>query len=216
MRADQYKEDCLSALPLFATAVRYSPTKEVAEWVKKIHQSIMNEIGDGGIKNKILSCIVPVLAFAEQIKIKHFAYPQAKLQRTEYRISDALKDSPGLAGDGLLTIKTRPRNIDHHPLVVDLQGVFNGITVTKAKKRIEDYLMENRGHLAINFKGITSFDQDALLIFLKKLTDYKERIKIISIDSLQAEMADVVTYARKYFEVFMDVDGLNKSLSVPG
>ena len=51
-----------------------------------------------------------------------------------------------------------------------------------------------------------------MLAFLKKLRSNSERIKIISIESLHADMADVTAYARNYFEVFLDVEGLNRSL----
>jgi hypothetical protein len=52
-----------------------------------------------------------------------------------------------------------------------------------------------------------------LLLFLKRLRGNKERIKIISIDSLRADMEDVVNYAKSYFEVFRDVEGLTTSLA---
>jgi anti-anti-sigma regulatory factor len=103
--------------------------------------------------------------------------------------------------------------VPHHPLVVDLHGVFNRVTAMKLKKRIEAYLKKNRGHLAINFSGVTSNERGALLLSLKRLRGNKERIKIISIDSLRTDMADVVNYAKSYFEVFMDVEGLTASLA---
>ena len=76
------------------------------------------------------------------------------------------------------------------------------------KKRIESYLRENTGPLAINFSGLTNIEQEALLKFFKKLRGYKERIKIINIDALKTEMADVVKYARDYFEVLVDENDL--------
>ncbi|MBW1854272.1 MAG: hypothetical protein JRJ00_06275, partial [Deltaproteobacteria bacterium] len=64
----------------------------------------------------------------------------------------------------------------------------------KLKKRVESYLKKNRGHLAINFSGVTSTERDALLLFLKRLRGNKERIKIVNIDSLRTDMVDVVNY----------------------
>jgi radical SAM superfamily enzyme YgiQ (UPF0313 family)/anti-anti-sigma regulatory factor len=212
-RAEQYRQGCLEALPLFPTAARNAPTKEVARRIRDSHSSIVNEMGTGGLKNKILSAIAPVLAFVERFKLNHCAYPQAKLQRTEYRISANLMQPAALKGSGILTVKPRLRYAAHHILVVDLQGVFDRITATKLKKRINAYLKENMGHLAINFNGITCAERDALFLFLKRMRGNKKRIKIISIDSLRTEMADVVLYAKNYFEVFMDVEGLTASLA---
>jgi anti-anti-sigma regulatory factor len=87
------------------------------------------------------------------------------------------------------------------------------MTAKQLKKRIEAYLKENRGLLALNFSGVTRMERSALLLFLKRLRGNKERIKIISIDSLRADMADVVSYAKSYFEVFRDVEGLTASLA---
>ena len=212
-RAEQYRQGCLDALPIFPSAARYAPTKEVARRISNIQRSIACEIGNGGLKNKILSVFVPVLALAEKFKLKHCAYPQARLQRTEYRMSESWLHPAALKGNGILTIKPRPRYAAHHPLVVDLNGVFDRMTAKELKKRIKAYLEGNREHLAINFSGVTSTEQGALLSFLKRLKGNKERIKIISIDSFGSDMADVVNYAKTYFEVFMDVEGLTASLA---
>jgi haloalkane dehalogenase len=213
MRAEQYRQGCLAALPIFATAARHAPTEEIARWTRSIQRSVVCEIGSHGLKNKILSGIVPILALVEKFKLKHCAYPQARLQRTEYRMSESRLHPVAIKGAGVLTIKLRPRFVPDHPLVVDLHGVFDRMTAMKLKKRIESYLRENRGHLAINFSGVTSTERDALLLFLKRLRGNKERIKIISIDSLRTDMVDVVNYAKSYFEVFMNVEGLTASLS---
>jgi anti-anti-sigma regulatory factor len=171
-------------------------------------------MGTGGPKNKILSAMVPVLALVERFKLNHCAYPQAKLQRTEYRISANLIQPAALKGGGILTIKPKLRHATHYSLiVVDLHGVFDRITAMKLKKRIMAYLKENMGQLAINFSEVTITEQNALLLFLKKLRGKKERIKIINIDSLRTDMVDVVNYAKSYFEVFMDVEGLTASLT---
>jgi haloalkane dehalogenase len=213
-RAEQYKQKCLEALPIFSTAARHAPSKEISQWIKNTRRSIVCETGAGGLKNKILSCIVPVLALTEKFKQKHCAYPQARMQRTEYRMSASLLHPAALTGNGILTVKPELRFTARHPLVVvDLHGVFDRITAMKLKKRIEVYLKENMGHLAINFSGVTRAEQDALLLFLKRLRGNKKRIKIISIDSLRSDMADVVNYAKSYFEVFMNVEGLTASLA---
>ncbi len=213
IRAEQYREECLKALPIFPTAVRYAPTEEVAQRIRDIQQSVFREIGTGGLKNKIFSGIVPLFARVEEFKLKHFAYKQPKLRRTEYRISERWLHPVSLTGEGVLTLKPRPRSAADHPLVVDLHGVFDSMTAKQLKKRIEAYLKENRGLLALNFSGVTRTERGALLLFLKRLRGNKERIKIISIDSLRADMADVVNYAKSYFEVFGDVEGLTASLA---
>jgi haloalkane dehalogenase len=214
MRAEQYRKGCLEALPIFSTAARYAPTEAVARQIRNTQRSIVCEIGTGGLKNRILSGIVPAFALMEKFKLKHCAYPQARLQRTEYRISSNLLHPATLTGGGILTIKPRLRYAAHHPLVVvDLHGVFDRMTAMKLKRRIMAYLKENIGHLAINFSGVTRTERGAMLLFLKRLRGKKERIKIISIDSLKADMADVVNYAKSYFEVFMDIEGLTASLT---
>ena len=86
------------------------------------------------------------------------------------------------------------------------------MTAKQLKKRIEAYLKENRGLLALNFSGVTRTERSALLLFLKDCGAIRE-IKIVSIDSLRADMADVVNYAKSYFEVFGDVEGLTASLT---
>lgn len=212
-RAEQYREGCLQALPIFPTAARYAPTKEVAQRIRDIRQSIFCEIGSGGLKNKILSGIVPLLARVEQCKLKYFPYQQPKLRRTEYRITESWFHPASLTGNGILTLKPRPRSAADYPLIVDLHGVFDSMTAKKLKKRVEAYLKDNRGLLALNFSGVTRTERGALLLFLKRLRGNKERIKIISIDSLRAEMADVVNYAKSYFEVFSDVEGLTANLA---
>jgi len=89
-RAEQYRQGCVDALPLFPTAARNAPTEAVARKTKEIQRSIVGEIGDGGLKNKILSGIVPLLAQVEKFKLKHFAYSQVKLRRTTYRMPSSV------------------------------------------------------------------------------------------------------------------------------
>ncbi len=135
IRAEQSRQGCLDALPLFPSALRYAPTKEVARRIRDIQRSITCEMGSGGLKNKILSVMVPVLAFAEKFKLKYCAYPQARLQRTAYRMSESWLHPEALKGNGILTIKPRPRYAAHHPLVVDLHGVFDRMTAKELKKK---------------------------------------------------------------------------------
>jgi anti-anti-sigma regulatory factor len=113
-----------------------------------------------------------------------------------------------LRGEGILKIELRPRAADHHSLVVDLHGVFDRITAAKLMKRIKNYLAKKQGDLAINFRGLTSIDREALLMFFKKLRAYSERIKLVSIDCLKSEWGDIVNYAKSYFEVVVEEDGL--------
>lgn len=87
-RAEQYRQGCLDALPIFPTAVRYAPTEAIAQWIKTIERSIRSEIGTGSLKNKLLSGIVPALAYVEKFKQKHLGYSQPRLQRTRYRMSE--------------------------------------------------------------------------------------------------------------------------------
>ena len=207
-RAEQYRKGCLEALPLFPSAARYAPTREVAEDIKKIEHSIINQIGSGGVQNTIKAMIVPVLAYASKLRLKYAGYPQPTLARTEYRMSQHALIPVDLRGEGILKIKLRPQAAAHHPLVIDLHGVFDRITAAKLMKRIKRHLAENQGHLAINFRGLTSIDREALLMFFKKLRVYSERIKLVSIDYLKHEWGDIVNYAKTYFDVLIDEESL--------
>jgi anti-anti-sigma regulatory factor len=156
---------------------------------------------------------VPALAYVEKFKQKHLAYSQPRLQRTRYRMSESLLFPASMTGRGILTIKPRPQHASNHPLIVDLQGDFNRLTSTKLKKRVKVYLKENTGNLAINFGGVTSAERRPLLMFLKRLRNDEARIRLVSIDSWQTDMADVVAYAKNYFQVFMDVECLTASFA---
>ncbi|MFC1592272.1 B12-binding domain-containing radical SAM protein [Thermodesulfobacteriota bacterium] len=210
-RAEQFRQECLSALPLFPTAVRHAPTPEVGRRIAALQRSVIDEIGSGGLKNKILSSVVPLFAGIEKFKLKHCGYPQARLQRTEYRMTPDRKPATSLDTGDLFTIK--PRCTEEQPLVVDIHGVFNRLTASRLKERIDMHLQQGTGPLALNFMGAVQVEREVLLGFLEKLRDCKERIKIVSIDSLQAEMDDVVSYARTYFEVFTNVEVLSASLA---
>ena len=212
-RAEQNKQGCIEGLPLFSTAIKNAPSEEVAQRIRNSYQSIVAEIGTGGLKNKVLAGMVPALTAMEKFKLKNLPYSQPTLRRTEYRMSESWLHQVALRGDGILNIKPRPQNEAHQTLVLDLDGAFDRITAMKLKKRVESYLQGSTGNLAINFSGVTTIDRDILFLFLERLLGYKERIKIISIDSLRAEMADVVNYAKNYFEVFMDVESLTTELA---
>ena len=212
-RAEQYRESCREALPLFPVAARYAPTQEVAEEIKKIEHAIISQAGRGGIQNTIKAMIVPALAFASKLRLRYGSYPQPVLGRTEYRMSQHALIPVDLRGEGILKIKLRPQAAAHQLLVVDLHGVFDRITAAKLMKRIEGYLAKNRGSLAINFRGLTTINREAFLRFFKKLRVYSERIKLVSIDYLKSEWGDIVNYAKSYFEVVADEDGLASSLA---
>ncbi len=211
-RAGHYREACLEALPLFPTAIRHAPTETIARWIKTVEKSIHSEMGSSSMKDKFLTNIVPALAYIEKFKQKFLPYSQPKLQRTRYRMSESLL-FPASIGHGILTLKPRPQHAPSHPFIVDLQGAFNRLTATKLKKRVKLYLKENSGNLAINFGGVTSTEHNSLLTFLKRLKGHEERIKLVSIDSSRTDMADVVAYAKNYFQVFMDVECLTASIA---
>ncbi|MBN1980586.1 MAG: hypothetical protein JW795_03585 [Chitinivibrionales bacterium] len=211
-RALQYKELCLKALPLFPTALQFAPNSTVARSIKDIQAAIIAELGSGGFKTRALSYAVPLLASMERFKLAHFGYGQTNMQRTEYRISDSILKPAILQGGETLTIQPQQSYAAHFPLVVDLHGVMNRVTSALLAKRVETYLKENKGHCALNFSGITGIECPALLEFLKGLRSYRDRIKLISIDSVRLDIADAITYARKHFDVFSDVEGLTASL----
>ena len=200
-RAEQFRQGCLEALPLFSAAIRYAPSKDVAVKTKELEQAIIAELGTGGIANRVKSMIVPALAFASKLQVKYGSYSQPELRRTEYRIGQHALIPGELRGAGILKIKLRPQAAAHSPLIVDLHGVFDRITAAKLMKRIKGYLEQHQGNLAINFSGLTSIDGDALLRFFKKLRSYNTRIKLVSIDYLKSEWSDLVHYAKSYFEV---------------
>jgi hypothetical protein len=142
----------------------------------------------------------------EQFKLDHFGYAQPTLLRTEYR-SGQPQAEPHVARDDF-SIISRPQPIEGHTLVVDLLGAFDGFNVAAARKKIESYLAEHPGLLAISFTGLTCHEPGALLTLLEKLKAYKERIQLIDIDSLQEEVA---AYARSCFEVISDLPGLHEN-----
>jgi anti-anti-sigma regulatory factor len=211
-RAQQYREGCVDALPLFPVTARYAPSREVAVKAREIEQAIIQHMGRGGVMTRIKTLIVPALAMATKLRIKYGQYPQPGLGRTEYRMAKHALIPGNLQGEGILKIELRPQAADHQPLVVDLHGVFDRITSSKLVKRIEGYLEESQGNLAINFKGLTSIDRDALLRFFKKLRTYRERIKLVSLDTLKSEWGDIVNYATNYFEVLSAEEVLESSL----
>ena len=207
-RAEQFRQGCLEALPLFSAAIRYAPSNEVAVKTKELEQAIIKELGKGGVANRVKSMVVPALAFASKLQVKYGSYPQPELRRTEYRTGKHALIPGELRGEGILKIKLRPRTAAHSPLIVDLHGVFDQITAAKLIKRIKGYLEKHQGHLAINFSGLTSIDGDALLRFFKKLRAYNTRIKLVSIDYLKSEWSELVHYAKSYYEVLNTEEAL--------
>ena len=205
-RAEQYRGECVTALPLFPTAIRTAPSPEVAAWLNNVQQRIKSQAGTGGFKNALLKAIVPISARVQQFKLDHFGYSQPKLLRTEYRTGKRKTDAVA-APDGF-SIISRPKPVEGHTLVVDLLGAFDGFSVATARKKIEVYLAEHQGLLAISFTGLTCNEPGALLTLLEKLKEYRERIQLIDIDSLQEEVA---AYARSCFEVIADLPGLHEN-----
>ncbi len=128
------------------------------------------------------------------------------------RLADLLA-SVDLSSIETLKMIPRPQLDGKLPFIVELEGVFNSKTAANLKKRVDDYLSEHTGNLAINFNGVTTIEREAILSFLEKLKDYKARIKIVSSDFLRSEMEDVIQYARQYFDVFSDEDGLAASMA---
>jgi len=205
IRAEQYREECVTALPLFPTAIRTAPSPEVALWLSTVQQRIKNHAGSGGFKNALLKAIVPICARIEQFKLNHLGYSQPKRLRTEYRTGEQKKEAATATND--FSIISRPQPVEGHTLVVDLLGAFDGLSVAAARQKIESYLAEHRGYLAITFTGLTCDEPGTLLTLLEKLKEYRERIKLIDIDSLQAE---VTAYAHSCFEVIADLQGLHE------
>ena len=211
-RAEQYRTGCINALPLFPTAIKNAPSRDVAKNIKGIQKSIIHEFGSGGLKIALQSCIVPVMAHLEKKKLKSSKYTQVKMKRTGYGMSPSLLNPVMIQGDKQLSVQPRVRHASNHPFVVDLKGTFNKVTAEKLKKRVHTYLSENNGTLAINFSGVTDTEQSALFSFFKKIRNDKERIKIVSLDTLRSDIADTVKYAKRYFEVFVDMERLAASL----
>ncbi len=207
IRAEQYRQGCREALPVCSTAARNAPAADSADWILRLKKNIIAETGPEGLKNKMLSAAVPAFALLEKFRLRCTSYSQAQPLRTAYRMSSNLLHTVQLSGKGMLTIKPRPRSADHHaPLVIDLHGALDHLTAAKLSKRAVSYLNENSGNLAINFRGVTCIENKALLRFFKNLRAYRQRVKIISIDSLQSEMSDVVAFARKSFDVCIDAE----------
>lgn len=159
----------------------------------------------------LASKIIPTFDFMAKIKVRHRAYRQARLLSRIYKVPVRATAAAELWERSMLKIKARVQAGQNRHLTVDLYGAFNRLTAKQFKKRIEAYLKENSGHLAINFSGVTEIEREALLRFLKKLRGYRNRIKLVNIESLREEIADVVAYARNYFEVCIDEPGVAES-----
>ncbi|NLW30152.1 MAG: hypothetical protein GXY77_01700 [Fibrobacter sp.] len=210
-RAEQYRKSCTEALPLFPVAIKHAPSPQVAKHIAEIYESIKEELGTGGLKTFLQSCVVPLLAQMEKHRLKSPKYTQIKMQRTRYRMSPSLLHPVTIKGKEQLSVHPRVRRASHHPLVIDLKGTFDNITAHEFKKRIQTYLSENSGVLAINFSEVTASEPDALFNFFKKIKSDKERIKIVSLDTQHLDIADIINYVKSYFEVFADVESLSAS-----
>jgi anti-anti-sigma regulatory factor len=210
-QADWYKKACLEALPIFPTAVKYAPTEEITAKISRLEQAMKQELGTGGLVNKILGAIVPLLAKVEKFKLKHFAYPQVKMERNAYRMTEGLHLPAILKGDGILKLKPRKQLKAKEPLIVDLKGNFNRTTAILLKKKVKVHLKKNPGPLAIDFSEVVCTKRNSLLVFLKKLKYNKKRISIINMHHLFKDMTDVLNYAKNYFKVFIDIDGLKSN-----
>jgi haloalkane dehalogenase len=212
-RAEQYRTGCIEALPMFPTAIRTAPTPDIARKVRGLQESLFAEVGRGGLKTVIQTFVVPFFARLEHIKLRRFKYSQVKMQRTEYRTSASLLHPFAIHDNLPLRVQPRLRSSLAHPLVVDLGGVFNTLTARKFKKRVQTYLAENSGTLAINFDGVTRADPKALCRFFKKIRRERDRIKIVSLDTLRADADEVIGCAKRYFEVFADIKTFAASLA---
>lgn len=122
-------------------------------------------------------------------------------------------DSQEVVAGGLLSICLRPRPAEWHPLMIDLHGVLNRITVTNLADRVIACLNEHRGQLALNFRGLTNVEHDALLRMCEKLTQYRDRVKLVSLEAVATELTEAVHYARSCFEVFSDEQCLVREMS---
>ncbi|MBI5185398.1 MAG: cobalamin B12-binding domain-containing protein [Nitrospinae bacterium] len=158
---------------------------------------------------RLIGGMMPERGFGENQRRKFAGYSC----RVRERLSSSTLVPMELFGKGVLYIKLRTPFENRRPLIVDLQGIFNAKTAMKLKKKIKAHLRENSGHLAINFSNLASVESKALLRFLKKLRGFKERIKIVYLDSLGEDMAEAVRYAKKYFEVFKDEERLAGSMA---
>ena len=105
------------------------------------------------------------------------------------------------AQEALLGMQTRTAEGACNPLVFDLQGVFNAVNALRLKDRVESLLKRDVDVrvLALNFREVTAIDREALLEFLEKLRGYKDRIKIVSIETFREELADVVKLCADLF-----------------
>jgi len=210
-RAEQYRTACIEALPIFPTAISKAPTPAIARATQELQKSIPAECGRGGLKTTLQSLVVPILAHMENKKLSRATYTQVKMQRMEYRMPASLLH-PLTIHENALTAHPRIRNSVTHPLIVDLGGVFNKITARKFKKKVSSYLAEHHGTIAINFNGVTQAEPKAVCDFLKKIRGKRDRIKIVSLDSMGVDIDDVFGYAKRYYEVFADVESLAASL----
>ncbi len=175
--------------------------------------------GEFGPKSRamapVLGAVMLFCARREQARLlRGWTYEPAPVCEKNSRLRAMENDPPVEAPfsaetqEALLSMRTRRASGASSPLVVDLKGVFNMVSALRLKDRIESHLAREVPVLALNFRGVTAIDRDALFEFLEKLKGYGDRIKIIRIETFREEMDDVVRYAQGCFDVLTDEAGL--------
>ncbi len=152
-------------------------------------------------RRRLAAAFSTACEFVANLKRTYAVYPHSGYAHYRSKVSAWLLAHADIRGKGLLKIRLRPLPRRTAPLILELSGAFDRINAKKLKKRIADYLKEHEGTLVLNFNGLTAVEIKALEKFLKKLKGYRERIKLVSSDTLRAEIADAIAGARKYFEV---------------
>ncbi len=152
-------------------------------------------------RRRLVAAFSTACEFVANLKRTYAVYPNNGYVHYRSRVSAWLLAHADIRGKGLLKIRLKPCLDPQHPLILELSGAFDRINAKQLKKRIADYLREHEGTLVLNFNGLTAVEIKALEKFLKKLKGYRERIKLVSSDTLRAEIAEALAGARQYFEV---------------
>lgn len=152
-------------------------------------------------RRRLAAAFSTACEFAANLKRTYAVYPHSGYAHYRSKVSAWLLAQADIRGKGLLKIRLKPCLDARHPLILELSGAFDRINAKQLKKRIADYLKEHEGTLILNFNGLTAVEIKALEKFLKKLKGYRERIKLVSSDTLRVEIADALAGARKYFEI---------------
>jgi hypothetical protein len=152
-------------------------------------------------RRRLAAAFSTACEFVANLKRTYAVYPHSGYAHYRSKVSAWLLAQADIRGKGLLKIRLEPCLNARHPLILELSGAFDRINAKQLKKRIAAYLKEHEGTLALNFNGLTAVEIKALEKFLKKLKGYRERITLVSSDTLRAEIAEALAGARKYFEV---------------